>query len=59
MIKFAILGVLVLLVICVAVSEMMEEEWYKGYMDGMAEHEKMMRKEKEDGNSERNDTELH
>lgn len=49
MIKFAILGVLVLLVICVAVSEMMEEEWYEGYMAGMAEHEKMMRKEKADG----------
>lgn len=49
MIKFAILGVLVLLVICVAVSEMMEEEWYEGYMAGMAEHENMMRKENEDG----------
>lgn len=49
MIKFAILGVLVLLVICVAVSELMEEEWYEGYMAGMAEHENMMRKEKEDG----------
>lgn len=49
MIKFAILGVLVLLVICVAVSELMEEEWYEGYMAGMAEHENMMRKEKVDG----------
>lgn len=29
MIKFAILVVLVILVICVAVSEMMEEEWYE------------------------------
>lgn len=53
MIKFAILGVLVLLVICVAVSEMMEEEWYEGYMAGMAEHEKMMRKEKEDGEKDK------
>ena len=49
MIKFAILGVLVLLVICVAVSEMMEEEWYEGYMAGMTEHENMMRKEKANG----------
>lgn len=53
MIKFAILGVLVLLVICVAVSEMMEEEWYEGYMAGMAEHENMMRKEKVDGEKDK------
>lgn len=31
------------------VSEIAEDEWYKGYMEGIAYHEKMMRKEKEYG----------
>lgn len=49
MTKWLIIGVLAVLILFVAVSEMMEEEWYEGYMAGMAEHEKMMRKEKVDG----------
>lgn len=49
MTKWLIIGVLAVLILFVAVSEMMEEEWYEGYMAGMAEHEKMMRKEKKDG----------
>jgi hypothetical protein len=49
MTKWLIIGVLAVLILFVAVSEMMEEEWYEGYMAGMAEHEKMMRKEKADG----------
>lgn len=53
MIKFAILGVLVLLVIIVAVSEAMEEEYYRGYTQGMADHENMMRKEKVDGEKDK------
>ena len=49
MTKWIIFAALLLLILFVAVTEMLEEEWYKGYMDGMAEHEKMMRKEKESG----------
>lgn len=49
MTKWIIFAALLLLILFVAVTEMLEEEWYKGYMDGMAEHEKMMRKEKADG----------
>lgn len=49
MTKWIIFAALLILILFVAVTEMLEEEWYKGYMDGMAEHEKMMRKEKEDG----------
>lgn len=49
MTKWIIFAALLLLILFVAVTEMLEEEWYKGYMDGMAEHEKMMRKEKENG----------
>lgn len=49
MTKWIIFAALLILILFVAVTEMLEEEWYKGYMDGMAEHEKMMRKEKENG----------
>lgn len=59
MTKWLIIGIIAVLILLVAVSELIEDEYYKGYMAGMSEHEKMMRKEKGDGNSERNDTELH
>lgn len=53
MTKWIIFAVIVLLVIIVAVSEAMEEEYYRGYMDGVVEHEKMMRKEKSDGENDK------
>lgn len=49
MTKWLIIGVLAVLILLVAVSEMLEEKWYEGYMDGMCEYEKMLRKEKKDG----------
>lgn len=59
MIKWIAFGIFALLVIIVAIGEVMQDKWYEGYLAGLAEYEKMMRKEKADGNSERNDTELH
>ena len=49
MTKWLIVGIIAVLILLVAISEMLEEKWYEGYMEGMSEHEKMMRKEKEDG----------
>ena len=53
MTKWIIFAVIVLLVIIVAVSEAMEEEYYRGYTQGMADHENMMRKEKKDGKNDK------
>ena len=49
MTKWIIFGALAILILFVAASELIEDEWYEGYMAGMAEYEKMMRKEKENG----------
>lgn len=50
MVKWVVLIVLAVVVVGGAIiSEIAEDEWYKGYMDGIAYHERMMRKEKEDG----------
>ncbi len=49
MTKWLIIGTIAVLILFVAISELMEDEYYKGYMSGMEEYEKMMRKEKEDG----------
>lgn len=49
MIKWVVFIVLAVVVVGGAIiSEIAEDEWYKGYMDGIAYHERMMRKEKED-----------
>lgn len=48
MVKWVLFIVLAVVVVGGAIiSEIAEDEWYKGYMDGIAYHEKMMRKEKE------------
>ena len=48
MVKWVVLIVLAVVVVGGAIiSEIAEDEWYKGYMDGIAYYERMMRKEKE------------
>lgn len=49
MTKWIIFGVIAVIILLVAASELIEDEWYEGYMAGMAEYEKMMRKEKKHG----------
>lgn len=53
MTKWLIIGTIAVLILFVAISELMEDEYYKGYMSGMEEYEKMMRKEKEDGENDK------
>lgn len=48
MVKWIVFVVLAVVVVGGAIiSEIAEDEWYKGYMDGIAYYERMMRKEKE------------
>lgn len=48
MVKWVVVIVLAVVVVGGAIiSEIAEDEWYKGYMDGIAYHERMMRKENE------------
>lgn len=56
-----IIAVGIFLIICFAAvaAEIYEDGYGKGYAEAMRNAEEIYRKEKEDGNSERNDTELH
>lgn len=53
-----IIAVGIFLIICFA-ADIYEEGYGKGYAEAMRNAEEIYRKENEDGNSERNDTELH
>lgn len=60
MIKLVVgFAVIVLVGFVAAIQEAYECGFSKGYCEGMRNCEEIHRKEKEDGNSERNDTELH
>ena len=57
MVKWVVLIVLAVVVVGGAIiSEIAEDEWYKGYMDGIAYYERMMRKEKEDGKKDKEES---
>lgn len=52
-------GIFLISLIAAIVSECYEHGYGDGYADAMKQAEEIYRKEKADGNSERNDTELH